>query len=45
MSPQLHTNLSTLRLTWMRDNLDAELADAVTRKRSHQVLVERLIEG
>jgi len=45
MSPDLHTHLSALRLTWMRDNLDDELTDAVTRERSHQALIERLIQG
>jgi len=45
MTPDLHSNLSALRLTWMRDNLDAELTDAVTRERSHSALIERLVEG
>jgi DNA replication protein DnaC len=45
MSPHLHDNLSTLRLTWMRDNLDAELTDALTHERCHATFIERLVEG
>jgi len=45
MSPQLHNNLSSLRLTWMRDNFDDELADALARERCHSAFIERLIQG
>jgi len=45
MTNQLHANLSALRLTWMRDNLDDELAHALSHERSHPAFIERLIQG
>jgi DNA replication protein DnaC len=37
--------LSYLCLTWIRANLDAELADAARKQRSHQEFLERLLAG
>jgi DNA replication protein DnaC len=37
--------LSSLSLTWMRTNLNAELADAARKQRSHQEFLERLLAG
>ena len=43
----MNTNetLSYLCLTWIRANLDAELADAARKQRSHQEFLERLLAG
>ena len=41
----LKENLSSLCLNWIHANLDAELADAARKQRSHQELLERLLAG
>ncbi len=41
----LNETLSSLCLTWIRANLDVELADAARKQRSHQEFLERLLAG
>lgn len=41
----LNDTLSALCLSWIRDNLNAELADAARKQRSHQEFLERLLAG
>lgn len=41
----LAETLTRLGLTWMRDNVHAELADAARKNRTHQELLERLLAG
>jgi DNA replication protein DnaC len=41
----INETLSYLCLTWIRANLDAELADAARKQRSHQEFLERLLAG
>ena len=41
----LNETLASLGLTWIRANLDAELADAARKQRSHQEIIERLLAG
>ena len=38
-------HLHTLKLTWMEEHLDEELADAARKNRTHQELIERLLVG
>ena len=45
MNEQTEKRLRSLRLGWIRENLDQETAEAARKNRSHQELVERLIEG
>lgn len=42
---KLHEILTTLNLSWIRANLDAELADAARKQRTHQEFLERLFAG
>ena len=42
---KLKNSLHSLGLSWIRDNLDEELADAARKNRTHQELLERLIAG
>ena len=41
----LNETLSSLCLTWIRANVDAELADAARKQRSHQEFLERILAG
>ena len=45
MTNTLQSKLQTLNLTWIRENLDDEVAEAIRKKRQPHELLERLIEG
>ena len=45
MNPQITKHLLALKLSWIRENLDQEIAEAARKNRSHHELFERLIEG
>ena len=45
MKPNLETDLTALKLAWIRENLDHEVAEAVRKNRPHHELIERLVEG
>ncbi len=45
MNDRMQTRLTALKLSWIRENLDHEVAEAARKNRSHHELVERLIEG
>lgn len=41
----MQAKLTTLKLCWIRENLDHEIAEAARKNRPHNELIERLIEG
>lgn len=41
----LEQQLTRLKLTWIHDNLQTELADAARKQRTHQEFLERLLSG
>ena len=45
MTPSMHQRLTSLKLSWFRDNLDHEIAEAVRLNRPHSELLERLVDG
>ena len=45
MNKTLENKLRTLNLTWIRDNLDEEVANAIRLNHQPHDLLERLIEG
>jgi len=45
MTPSMHQRLTTLKLSWFRDNLDHELAEAARLNRPSYKVLERLIDG
>ena len=45
MTPQLTQQLKELNLTWIRDNLDDEIANSIRKNRPHHEIIQRLIQG
>lgn len=45
MNKSIQNALKTLQLSWIRDNLDEEIAEAARKQRTHYELIERLLEG
>lgn len=45
MTTTMQAKLTALKLCWIRENLDYEIAEAARKNRPHNELVERLIEG
>jgi len=45
MTPTVENQLKSLGLTWVRANLDAEVAEAIRHQRPHHELLERLLAG
>lgn len=45
MNRTLETALNTLKLSWIRKNIDEEIAIAVRKNRAPHELIERLLEG
>jgi len=45
MNEHMHKRLTSLKLSWVRDNLDHEVAEAARLNRSHHELLERLVDG
>jgi DNA replication protein DnaC len=45
MNRTIQTQLTALRLPWMREHLDTEIAEAARKNRPHSELMERLLEG
>ncbi|MHC4842016.1 MAG: IS21-like element helper ATPase IstB [Planctomycetota bacterium] len=45
MTTALQSKLQTLNLTWIRQNLDEEVAEAIRKKRQPNELLERLVDG
>ncbi len=45
MNKNLENTLTALKLLWIRENIDEEVAIAVRKNRPHHDLIERLLEG
>ncbi len=45
MNKTLENSLKALKLSWIQNNVDDEVAIAVRKNRSHHELIERLIDG
>jgi hypothetical protein len=45
MNKTLEATLTALKLSWVRENIDEEVAIAVRKNRSPHELIERLLEG
>ena len=45
MSTAINTACNELKLSWIRDNYQEELAEAARKNRPHQLLLERLLNG
>ena len=45
MNKNLENTLIALKLSWIRENIDEEVAIAVRKNRPHHELIERLLEG
>lgn len=45
MTLQLRQQLKELNLTWIRDNLDDEIANSIRKNRPHHEIIERLVQG
>ncbi len=45
MTDDLKNSLTALKLAWMRDNLDHEVAEAARKNRPHHELIARLVQG
>jgi len=45
MNKNLENTLMALKLSWVRENIDEEVAVAVRKNRPHHELIERLLEG
>jgi DNA replication protein DnaC len=41
----MYSHLNSLKVSWIRDNLDYEVAEAARLNRSHHELIERLVNG
>jgi len=45
MNKTLEDTLTALKLSWIRENIDEEVAIAVRKNRSPHELIERLLDG
>lgn len=45
MNASMQQRLTSLKLSWIRDNLDHEVAEAARLNRPHHELLERLVDG